>query len=529
MYILYNASIQTLTPNLPTVTALAIEGDQIVAAGTDTDILNLANSKTRTENLAGQTVWPGLTDAHIHLQKYALNLHYVDCETSTRAECLARVAHKIKQSTPDQWIRGHGWNQNLWPEGFGSAADLDALSPIPQPIYLTAKSLHAGWANTRALQLAGITATTPDPEGGVIRRDASGKPDGILMESAMNLLEKAIPTPGGQETLAQLSAAQAALWQLGITGVHDFDPLSSFVALQQLDLEERLRLRVVKSIPYEALPFAVALGLRTGFGGRHLRIGSIKMFADGALGPRTAAMLQPYAGEPENSGILLLDSEEIQEAGQQAARSGLSLAIHAIGDRANHEVLSAYAHLREYENENHLPRLRHRIEHVQILHPDDLPKLAALHVIASVQPLHATSDMSMADRYWGQRSAGAYAYGSLRDAGTALAFGSDAPVEQPNPFLGIHAAVTRQRTDGAPGPTGWYPRERMTLLQTLHGFTTGPAYAAHLENRLGRLAPGFFADLIVLPVDPFHLPVDELHTIRPTATMLGGEWVWRTA
>jgi predicted amidohydrolase YtcJ len=272
----------------------------------------------------------------------------------------------------------------------------------------------------------------------------------------------------------------------------------------------------------------VAIGLRTGFGSCYLRIGSVKMFADGALGPRTAAMLQPYVNEPENTGILTLDSEEILEAGQHAARSGLSLAIHAIGDRANHEVLNAYAHLRQYEQAEHLPHLRHRIEHVQILHPDDVSRLASLQVIASVQPLHATSDMLMADRFWGQRSAGAYAYGSLRDAGTALAFGSDAPVEQPNPFLGIHAAVTRRRSNGAPHPAGWYPRERLSLMETLHGFTTGPAFAANLENRLGRLAPGYYADLIVMPEDPFQLSEDMLHTVQPCATMVGGEWVWQS-
>jgi len=527
MQILYNAQIQTLDPNQPAATALALEGELIVACGTDAEVLCLANASTRLENMNGKTVWPGLTDAHIHLQHYALNLQYVDCETESRAECLARVAQKIAGSPAGQWIRGHGWNQNLWPEGFGNAADLDALSPRPLPVYLTAKSLHASWANTRALLLAGISAATPDPEGGKIMRDDTGKPTGILLESAMNLLENVIPELNQRQTQENLAAAQAALWQFGITGVHDYDGVSCFAALQQLDLEERLRLRVVKGIPYTAMPHALAVGLRTGFGSRHLRIGSVKLFADGALGPRTAAMLQPYANEPENTGILTLDSEEILDAGQQAAHSGLSLAIHAIGDRANHEVLNAYAQLRQYEDAQHLPHLRHRIEHVQILHPDDIARLAALQVIASVQPLHATSDMLMADRYWEERCAGAYAYGSLHAAGTALAFGSDAPVEQPNPFLGIHAAVTRRRINGAPDPAGWYPRERLSLMETLRGFTTGPAFAAYLENHLGRLAPGFFADLIVLPEDPFKISPDDLHAVQPSATMIGGEWVWR--
>jgi predicted amidohydrolase YtcJ len=326
-----------------------------------------------------------------------------------------------------------------------------------------------------------------------------------------------------------IRTAQSELWKLGISSVHDFDPISCFAALQRLAEQDQLRLRVVKSIPHEMLPHAAALGLRSGFGGDYLRIGSVKLFADGALGPETAAMLQPYENAPQNSGILLLDAEQIFETGQKAAQSGLSLAIHAIGDRANHEALDAYAQLRHYESEQGLPHLRHRIEHVQILHPEDIVRLAQYQVIASVQPIHATSDMFMADRFWGQRSSGAYAYGSLLRAHTSLAFGSDAPVEQPNPFLGLHAAVTRQRPTGQPAKNGWYPEQRLSLLEALNGFTTGAAFAAGLENRMGQLAPGFFADMIVLPNDPFEIPASELFSTQPAATMVGGQWVWESS
>ncbi len=288
-----------------------------------------------------------------------------------------------------------------------------------------------------------------------------------------------------------------------------------------------MRLRVLKGVTADMLPHAAALGLRSGFGNDYLRVGSLKLFSDGALGPRTAAMLAPYEGEAENSGILLLDNEEILEYGIKAAALGMGLAIHAIGDRANHEVLAGYANLRRYEQEHHLPPLRHRIEHVQILHPDDYLRLAALDVIASVQPIHATSDMNMADRHWGARSEGAYAFRTLIQAGTKYCFGSDAPVESPNPFLGIHAAVTRRRADGTPSPEGWYPHQRLDLIETLQGFTLGPAYAAGLENLSGRIAPGFFADLILLDKDPFKLSSDELHHLQPLATMVGGEWVWQ--
>jgi predicted amidohydrolase YtcJ len=526
MKILHNGKFYTQTPSQPFVTALAIEQDQIIAAGSEADILAMAGRSTQVVDLNGKTVWPGLTDAHIHLEHYALSLQFVDCETTTRAECLARVQQKAALAHSDDWIRGHGWNQNLWPEGFGSAADLDAIVP-EQPVYLTAKSLHASWANSAALRKAGISASTPDPLDGKIMRDASGQPTGILLESAMGLVEQVIPGLTVEQTCANLLNAQHSLWQQGLTGVHDYDRVRCFTALQILDQEDRLRLRVVKSIPHEILPHAVEVGLRTGFGSRFLRIGSVKMFADGALGPQTAAMLQPYENDPDNTGILFLDSEAILESGVLASQSGLSLAIHAIGDRANHEVLNAYAQLREYEDQHTLPHLRHRIEHVQILHPDDLRRLADLGIIASVQPIHATSDMLMADRYWGKRSAGAYAYGSLRDAGTALAFGSDAPVELPNPFLGIHAVVTRQRTNRQPGPEGWYPRERLTLQEALQGFTTGPALAANLGHKLGKLAAGYYADLILLEIDPFASDPQELYGIQPVGTMVAGEWVWQ--
>jgi hypothetical protein len=283
-------------------------------------------------------------------------------------------------------------------------------------------------------------------------------------------------------------------------------------------------LRVIKSIPLEDLTHAVELGLRSGFGDDFLRIGSVKIFADGALGPHTAAMLQPFENEPENRGMLMMDAEELYEHGRLAVENGLSLAVHAIGDRANHEVLNAFAQIRQHEVVK-LP-LRHRIEHVQIIHPDDAPRLAAMGVIASMQPVHATSDMLMADRYWGMRSALAYGWRTQLNNGAILAFGSDAPVEVPNPFWGLHAAVTRQRPDGSPGPEGWYPVQRLSLIEALQAYTGGAAYAAGMEDRLGKLAPGYLADLLILDHDPFNCSPEEIRDIHPLATMVGGEWVW---
>lgn len=525
MQVLFHAHITTLNPDQPQASALAVDQGYILAVGSDEQILARYGQRAEKIDLHDQTVWPGLTDAHLHLGTYALSLERVDCETDTRAECIQRVAGRAHQTPHGEWVRGHGWNQNVWTEGFGTAADLDERIP-DHPVYLTAKSLHAAWANSLALQRAGIHAGTPDPQDGKIVRDASGQPTGILLEGAVRLVEDILPAPSLASLAKAIQNAQTVLWQMGLTGVHDYDPSECFSALQILDQSGELGLRTVKSIPLDRLPSAVEIGLRSGFGSPHLRIGSVKLFADGALGPHTAAMLSEYDDAP-SSGILFLDRENVFEIGQQAVTNGISLAVHAIGDRANHEVIQGIAQLREFETQQHLPHLRHRIEHVQALHPSDFNRLAELGIIASVQPIHATSDMFIADRSWGARSVGAYAYRTLLESGAHLAFGSDAPVESPNPFLGLHAAVTRCRADGTAGPDGWYPAQRLSLMEALHGYTTGAAYACGQENRLGRLAPGYCADLIVLPDDPFELPPAELHHIHPAAVMLAGRWVWQ--
>lgn len=528
MRILYNGSIRTQQAGNPPVSAVAIENGRIIATGSDADVLALANQTTIIEDLYRQTVWPGLTDAHAHLENYSLALRYIDCETQTKEECLRLVRERAEQAKPGEWILGHGWNQNLWPEGFGTANELDAAAP-GHPVFLTAKSLHAAWANHAALAIAGLSAQSPDPEGGILARDHRGDLTGILLENAMNLLYAVVPFPNLDQTTENIYAAQQKLWQMGITGVHDFDQRSCFMALQKLEAEGRLRLRINKGIPADDLNNAVELGLRSGFGSDFLRIGSVKLFADGALGPQTAAMISPYENDSNQLGVLLLDGEQIFEIGRTAAKAGISIATHAIGDRANHEVLNGYALLRDYEHQNMLPALRHRIEHVQILHPQDLKRLAELDVIASMQPIHATSDMNIADQYWGDRSQYAYAPRTLLENNTHLAFGSDAPVESPNPFLGLHAAVTRQRPNGEPGADGWYPQQRLSLEQALAAFTTGAAYAALQEKQLGSLGSGYLADLIVLKQDPFTLPPEDLYTVQPVATMVAGEWVWGEA
>ncbi len=525
MKILYNARIHSLDQARPEASVIVIDRDKVAALG-GSELLDSFGGRSSREDMGGRVILPGLTDAHMHLMHYALGLQKVDVETSTKAEALKRVAQRAAQTPSGQWILGHGWQQNDWDGEFPSAAELDAVAS-EHPAYLTGKSLHASWANSMALRMAGIGVGSSDPVNGKILRDASGQPNGILLETAMELVEQIIPQPGVPETADAIESALPNLWKLGLTGAHDFDYRPAFMALQLLDQAGRLKLRVTKSVPLNLLPHAHALGLRTGFGSDHLRIGSVKVFMDGALGPRTAAMLQPYLNEPENRGILNMDGEQFFEHGRQAADVGLSMTAHAIGDRALHEILNGYEQLRGYERERGLPALRHRIEHVQILHPDDAHRLGKLGIIASMQPIHATSDMLAAEKYWGERVNLAYSWRTQLDAGATLAFGSDAPVEAPNPFWGLHAAVTRRCADGSPAPEGWHPEQRLTMREALDGYTVGAAYAAGLEDRLGRLSPGHYADLIVLEKDPFTCPPDDLLTMQSAATMLGGEWLWQ--
>jgi predicted amidohydrolase YtcJ len=530
MKLLHNANIYTFDESQPRVSAMLIAGGRVIAVGDRDKLESLGNGKVENQDMQGRTILPGLTDAHIHLQNYALFLGKVDCETKTKEECLRRVAERVKKANPGEWILGHGWNHNDWSVSgeLPTADELDALTPS-NPVYLTAKSLHAAWANTFALNLANISNDTPNPKDGVIQRDHTGRATGALLETAMVLVEGIVPEPSITEIADAIETAQPILWKMGLTGIHDFDRRDSFMALQQLHAQDRLKLRVNKNLSVDSLDHAFEIGLRTGFGDDWLWIGSVKAFMDGALGPRTAAMFQPYLNESENRGILNMDGEELFEYCRKAADVGLSMTVHAIGDRANHEVLNAYQQLRDYEKEKGLPHLRHRIEHVQVLHPDDAPRLTQLDIIASMQPIHAPSDMLTADRYWGDRSALAYAWRTQLNYGAHLAFGSDAPVESPNPFLGLHAAVTRRRADGTPSADGWYPEQKLNLAEALSAYTIGAAYAANAEHRLGKLSEGYLADLIVLERDIFFIDPGDLLTISPIATMINGEWVYTSS
>jgi predicted amidohydrolase YtcJ len=530
--VLYNANIHTQDASRPRAQAIAIRDNTIVAVG-DNSLMQRLTHNAQLIDLQGRCVIPGLIDAHLHAEWIALGLKNIDAEAPTLDELLQRVAERAAVTPKDDWLRGHGWNQNVWGGEFPTRADLDRVAP-EHPVYLTAKSGHAGWANSLALKLAGITASTPNPANGEIVRDtaagAGGQPTGIFLEDAMNLIGKVIPQESAQVVADAMRDMLPLMQRVGLTGVHDFDGPRALQAWQILKENGELNLRVSKTIPVYVLEHAIALGLRSGFGDDWLRINSVKSFADGALGPQTALMIDPYDGSTTNRGMAVTDKEELIENVRKASAAGLSSTIHAIGDRANHDVLDVFAAVRAEEKlraEEPTRRLRHRIEHVQLLHPDDFTRLAQLNIIASMQPIHATSDMLIADKYWGQRSAGAYAWRTQLNAGAMLAFGSDAPVESFNPFRGIHAAVTRRRADGSPQPDGWYPEQRLSVEEAVRGFTLGAAYAAYEEQRKGSLTPGKLADLIVLDRDIFTIEPMAIADTQVLATLIDGRFVHR--
>ncbi len=519
--LLVNGRVYTMDTGWPWASDLAIAGERILAVGES--LGNLLAPGGRVIDLNGRCVIPGLIDSHIHFASYATGLHELDVSrASSLGDLQALVGQRVAAAKPGEWLVGHGWDQERWPDrAFPSAADLDAVAP-EHPTVLTAKSGHALVTNSRALELAGLTVDTPDPPGGRIGRDAQGRPNGLLFEgSAMRLVQDLAPQPEPEEVADLVRQAFPRAWQVGLTTIHDMGGGAAFDAYQRLRSLGLLGIRVVKYLPIEMLDEALAPLQGAGFD-HWLRVAGIKVFADGALGARTAAMLAPYDDEPENTGVLTIEEEALHDVAARALAAGLPLAVHAIGDRANHMVLDVLEDVGSL-GEGRLP---HRIEHAQLLHPDDVKRFGALGVVASMQPIHATQDAPMADRYWGDRCVTAYAWNSLLRAGATLAFGSDGPVEDINPLLGIHAAVTRRSVDGSPGPGGWYPAERVTVWDAVRAYTLGAAYAGGMDDWVGSLMPGKLADLVVLDRDIFECPPMELAEARALATMIGGKFVY---
>ena len=523
-----NANIYTVDPLQPRASAMAIANNRIVAVGSNAEINAIHLPDMQTLDLNGAFVLPGMIDAHLHLLWTGLAMMRVFIhEAPTVASVADSVREKAAQTPRGQWIQGHGWMQVAWGGKFPTAADLDAATR-DHPVALSAKSGHALWVNTLALQLSGITAQTADPDGGEIVRDGTGQPTGVLLENAMGLVARHIPAPSIELEEQATLLAMSAMNRLGVTSVHCMDGgggIQSFKAYQRLREQGKLLLRIVKQLPADDLDAVVKAGIRSGFGDAWLRIGGVKIFVDGALGPRTAAMLAPYEGTTDVFGISTIERETLFETVIKANSNGLAAVVHAIGDRANHDVLDAFEVSRNAQPTPLAPgQLRNRIEHAQILHADDIARFAGLDVIASVQPIHATSDMVMADQHWGKRSANAYAIRALRDSGAHLAFGSDAPVESFDPLVGMHAAVTRRRADGTPGPAGWYPEQRVSIDDAIRGYTLGAAYAGGMEREVGSLEAGKLADLVVLSHDLTAIPGEELLNVKVQRVMIDGQW-----
>jgi predicted amidohydrolase YtcJ len=521
--------IYTADAGRPWARAVAVRDGRILAMGREAESGELRGAATEVVDLRGRLLLPAFTDSHIHFVEVALRAAQVDVTGARSASAVAALVRTRVEATPaGAWILGGGWDANLWTDGIEPCrAVLDGAAP-DHPVALDGKDLHSVWVNSAALQAAGITSTALDVPGGVIERDRWGEPTGILRENAVPLIRESIPVSGLAETTTAVRAAQVGAWAAGIVGIHNASDSLDGLALRTYQLlRERgeLGLRVLQQIPAGSLGHARALGLRSGYGDPRLRIGGVKFFADGSLGSRTSGMLEPYLGQPDNYGVLTMDPEELLEQALLASSAGLSLTIHAIGDRANRQVLDVLAEVRRQEN---TPHLRHRIEHVQCIHSSDLPRLAELDVIASVQPIHATSDMQMVDDHWGpERAKGAYAFRRLLDSGARLVFGSDGPVEPFAPLMGIHAAVTRRRADGSPGDGGWGGSERISLAEAVDAYTCWPAYAAGEESYRGSLAVGKVADMVVLSRNIFETEPMEILRTSVDLTMLDGRVVWR--
>jgi predicted amidohydrolase YtcJ len=518
--LLTNGAIYTFDAAQPHVRCLAVADGRILALADDAaGLAELNGARTRVVDLAGRAVAPGFVDAHVHFGSYALSHEQVDLDAAaTLAHGLAVVAQAAERLAAGAWLRGRGWDRNRWGR-LPTAADLDSVTGR-RPAALSSHDGHALWLNSAALEVAGIDRTTADPAGGIVERDEAGEPTGVLFENAQDLVRRSIPEPTDDEVLAAIRRALPIAAAAGLTGIHNLEDSRSRRAFQALEAAGELTLRVYHSVPRGELRKAREQRLRTGVGSDWLRIGPVKLFSDGALGSRTAHMLEPYEHRADGyRGVPTMSASELEEAMRQAADAELDLAVHAIGDAAVRSVLDAYERtVAEY------PPLRQRmlrVEHAQLVDPHDVPRFAVLGAVASMQPIHATADWRTADAHWGGRARHGYAARRLLDAGAIVAFGTDAPVERLEPLANLYAATSRIDPSGQPAG-GWYPELKVSLEEAVRAYTSGSAAAERATTRRGSLAPGKDADLVVLSGDPFPLPPAALLETRVDLTMVGG-------
>jgi predicted amidohydrolase YtcJ len=528
--ILHNARIYTVDARNSVAQAVAIGGGRIVRVGTNSDVLELRTSATRVIDARGATIVPGLHDAHAHVVGIGASLQNVDLRgTTTFEEVVGRVRRRVATARPGEWIVGRGWDQNDWPEREWPTHDLLSAATPDHPVYLTRVDGHAGLANRKAMELAGLTRSTTDPPGGLILRGAGGQPIGVIIDEAQLLVTSKIPRVGREQLEDQIQLADRELRRLGITTVHDAGASADVVDAYKRLIDAgqiKTRLYVMLSGTLEQLKPIFDRGPITDFGNHRMAVRSVKMYADGALGSRGAALLEPYADEPASRGLLTTPPQEIAAQTLAAAQAGFQVGIHSIGDRANRQVMDLLERVqRELPNAR---GLRMRIEHAQILDAAEVPRFGKLGVIASMQPTHATSDMPWAESRIGAArvAEGAYVWRSLLDAGAVIAAGSDAPVEDLNPMLGLYAAVTRQDSAGMPAG-GWTPGQRMTRAEALASFTRHAAFASHAETLTGSIEAGKLADLVALSKDVMRVEAREILTTNVRMTIVGGEIVYQ--
>ena len=509
--------------------ALLIDDGKVVATGTHDALSRRARNATVIDG-KGRTLLPGLIDAHGHVMALGELGVTANLTTTTSLDAaIADVKTFAKAHPGDAWVQGRGWNQVVWKLGrFPTAKELDQAVG-DRPAWMSRVDGHAGWANTAAMKLAGIDRNTKDPTGGRIERDSEGNPTGVFVDGAMALVESKIPPPTDAQLSARLDAALADMASVGLTGVGDAGiSAADFARYKRYADAGKLTARLYGMISGTGAEFdAISKGgPLIGYGHDVLTVRSVKLYADGALGSRGAAMLAPYSDDPGNSGLLFETNDAMTAMIGKALSKGYQVNVHAIGDKGNRQVLDAFeAAYKAHGGKD----LRNRIEHAQVVSLEDIPRFVPLQLIASMQPTHATSDMNMAeDRVGADRIQGAYAWQRFLKQGTHIAGGSDFPVESPNPFYGLHAAVTRQDHEGQP-PGGWHPDQAMTVTEALRAFTLDAAYAEHAEKTLGTLEPGKWADFILVDRDIFAIAPSEIWSTQVIETWVGGKRVYARA
>ena len=530
--ILHNARVYTVDANRSTAEAIAVRGDRIVRVGGNRDLLALRGPSTRVIDARGGTIVPGLHDAHAHFTGLGASMQRIDLRGTTSYEqVVSAVRQRAAAARPGEWIVGRGWDQNDWPDKQWPTHDLLSAASPDNPVFLTRVDGHAGLVNRRAMDLAGLGAAIADPPGGRLIRGSGNQPSGVLIDNAQGLVSSKIPPVSAAQLEEQILLADRETRRLGLTMVHDAGTDGRTIeAYKRLIDAGRLKTRLYVMLrgPLPTLQQAFDNGPIVDYGNHRLAVRAIKVVADGALGSRGAAMLEPYSDEPGTTGLLTTPPEEVYAQTLAASKAGFQTAIHAIGDRANRLVMDVFERVqREVPGAR---ALRMRNEHAQILDRAEIPRFASLNVIASMQPTHATSDMPWAPTRIGleRTEEGAYVWRKLIASGATIASGSDFPVELPNPMLGFYAAITRQDPSGRPA-TGWMPMERMSRDEALASFTRNAAFAAHAETLIGSLESGKLADFVVLSKDIMRVAAPEILTTTVRMTIVGGEIVYSSA